>query len=173
MSRRKPAILVAGLVIGACGVAWANWPKPAFAFPTVASGELDGMTGTADDNYRLRLHLSARRFSGTTMKPWTELDEPARSLWPVLCFENVAAYGGKLSDYRLQLNQDPTLPSFDAVAEAYRALGATKLAVWLGQAVRSKGPAWERVPEDLLKEGRAVWVDCVHRHAAQIVGVPP
>ena len=167
MSRKTSWSLGVLLTLGLIATVWLNWPRTAFTFTTLSSADIAGVTGTAEDNYRLRVHLTGVRYT-TTLKPWTELAEPARSLWAVLSFEDVAANGGKLSMYRTQRLQDPTLPSLAEVAASYQNLGAKHLAAWLVEADRSKGAAYESVPAALLTEGHAAWLVSTRQQAEEI-----
>ena len=118
------------LTLGLSAVVWVNWPTAAFTFPALSSADIANVTGAPGDNYRLRVHLTKVRYT-SMMKPWTDLKEPARSLWAILSFEDIAANGGGVSKYRFQLDQDPTMPTLENIADAYHSLGATRLAAWL------------------------------------------
>lgn len=170
--RWKAVATLGFLAIGLSAMVWVNWPNAAFTFPTLSSADIASLTGTPVDNYRLRVHLASVRYT-TTMKPWTDLKEPARSLWAILTFEDVAANGGGLSKYNFQLSQDPSMPTLENITEAYRSFGAARLAAWLVVAARKKDAAHEMVPAALLAEGRAAWVAKTRQHADEIArGLP-
>jgi hypothetical protein len=167
MTQTKSWTVGIGIAVGLAVVVWLNWPRPAFAFDVLSSVDIAGLTGKVEDNYRLRVHLTGVRFT-TTLKPWTELKEPARSLWAVLSFEDVAANGGKVSNYRFQLSQDQTLPTLEDVAEGYRNLGAKRMAAWIGEAIGHKDAAHDVVPAALLAEGHAAWLACARQQSEDI-----
>lgn len=169
MKRFPPWLVVTVLILGVALVVWLNWPRAAFAYPTLAAKDLDGVTGTLDDNYRLRLHLNAIRFDGTRLKPWKELEEPGRSLWAVLSFENVVAAGGTVGAYRQMCREIADPVPLPAVSEGYRALGALRLAGWVEQAQRG-APGHDCIPADLLAEGRTAWVASVRRQSDRLLG---
>lgn len=172
MSRTKSWTVGVFLVVGLAVAVWLNWPKTAFTFNTLSSADIAALTGKAEDNYRLRVHLTGVRFT-TVLKPWTELKEPARSLWEVLSFEDVVANGGKVSNYRFQLSQDQTLPTLADVAEGYRNLGAKRMAAWMTEAASRADAAHEVVPAALLAEGHAAWLASARQQSDEISQMLP